>query len=280
MRIEEPEDYATVVIPGFLPSLATPIHKRPNMNRLNGKRALITGGNSGIGRASAKAYAQEGAKVFLFGRDEETLRSASKEIGEPSVGTVSGDVTRMEDLDKLFESAASAMGKIDVLHVNAGIGKSAPLAETTPELFDQVTNINQKGAFFTIQKALPHLSDGASVIITGSSVNELGMPGMSAYSMTKAAVRNLARTLTAELKDRDIRVNVLQPGPIDTSFFERLDIEEEKKKEMSENIENQVPAGRFGQADEIAQAALFLASDESKYMRGAVMTIDGGMVAI
>ncbi len=250
------------------------------MERLQDKRIVITGGNSGIGLASAKAFAREGARSLLFGRDKATLASAHDSLAGHSAGTIAGDVSRLEDLDRLMESASSTFEKIDVLLVNAGVADSAPFADTTPELFDKVLGVNVKGAYFTIQKALPHLADGASVIITGSVVNELGMPGMSVYGMSKAAMRNLARSLTAEFADRNIRVNVLQPGPIETPIYGRIGLSEDEIKGMSEMILGKVPANRFGSAEEVAEAAVFLASDESSYVRGTELNVDGGMTAV
>jgi NAD(P)-dependent dehydrogenase (short-subunit alcohol dehydrogenase family) len=250
------------------------------MARLDGKRIVITGGNSGIGLASAQAFAREGGKVLLLGRDQETLDAARDSLGDAAAGAVRGDVASHDDLDRLYDEAKDALGEIDVLFVIAGVADSAPFAEASSDHFDKVMGVNVKGAFFTIQKALPHLADGASVVITGSCVNELGMAGMSVYGMTKAAVRHLARTLTAELADRNVRVNVLQPGPIETPLFGRIGLTEEEVQGMAEVIQSKVPAGRFGKAEEIANAAVFLASDESAYMRGAELTVDGGMIAV
>ncbi|MEM9380486.1 MAG: SDR family oxidoreductase [Planctomycetota bacterium] len=250
------------------------------MARLDGKRIVITGGNSGIGLASAQAFAREGGRVVLFGRDAETLESARASLGDGAAGAVRGDVSNLDDLDRLVDESSKALGGIDVLFVNAGVADAAPFAESSPDLFDKVMGINVRGAYFTIQKALPHLSEGASIILTGSSVNELGMGGMSVYGMSKAAVRHLARTLTAELAPQGIRVNVLQPGPIETPIFGRIGMSQEEVAGMAEMIQSKVPAGRFGQPEEIADAALFLASDESRYMFGAELTVDGGMISV
>ncbi|MEM6673730.1 MAG: SDR family oxidoreductase [Planctomycetota bacterium] len=250
------------------------------MARLDGKNIVITGGNSGIGLATAQKFGREGGKVLLFGRNQESLGAAEASLGDAAAGSVRGDVANADDLDRLFSEAKSKLGKIDVLFVNAGVADAAPFADTSPDLFDKVIGINVKGAYFTIQKALPLLSDDASVVITGSCVNELGMPGMSVYGMSKAAMRHLARTLTAELSERGIRVNVLQPGPIETPIFGRLGMSEEEVAGMAEMIQGKVPAGRFGQPEEVANAALFLASDESRYVRGAELTVDGGMIAV
>ncbi|MEM1126931.1 MAG: glucose 1-dehydrogenase [Bacteroidota bacterium] len=247
--------------------------------KLNGKVAVITGGNSGIGLATAKRFAEEGAALVLFGRNADTLEEAKAATG-PDTLTVQGDVTNLADLDRLYEEAVAAHGKIDILVVNAGLGRMAPLTEMTEEVFDLVSDINFKGAFFTVQKAVAHLNDGASVILLGSVASVKGMPGFSVYSAAKAAVRSMARSFTAELAGRGIRVNSLSPGPIATPFFTNTGLPQEITEQMGAGIQAQVPLGRFGEADEMANVALFLASDESSYVAGTEIEADGGMVQV
>ena len=267
------------------------------MARLNGKVAVVTGGNSGIGLAAARAFIREGARVAVFGRNAETVESAASELGratasaaadgsgenggvavaaETAIG-VRGDVTNGADLDRLFGEVSERLGGLDVLFVNAGIALPAPFEQTSEELFDQHFAVNVKGAYFTVQKALPHLNEGASIILTTSAGNQLGMPNMSAYLATKAALRSMARTLSAELVGRGIRVNAISPGPIETPIFGRLGMPQEQMDQFAEQITGMIPAGRFGQVDEIAEAVLFLASPESSYVLGAEFVVDGGM---
>ncbi|MBE9115076.1 glucose 1-dehydrogenase [Lusitaniella coriacea LEGE 07157] len=246
------------------------------MARLAGKAAVITGGNSGIGLETAKAFIREGARVIIFGRDRATLDKAVEELGEGAI-SVQGDVINEQDLERLFETAKEQFGGLDILFVNAGIAPAQPIETITEEFFDRIFDINVKGAFFTVQRALPLLRQGASVIFTTSIASTLGMPGMSAYSASKAAVRSLTRTLAAELVERGIRVNAISPGPIETPIHERSDLPSEVVEEIGQTIIQQVPAGRFGSAQEIAEPVVFLASDESSYMLGAELIIDGGM---
>ncbi|MGD2182297.1 glucose 1-dehydrogenase [Lusitaniella coriacea] len=246
------------------------------MARLAGKAAVITGGNSGIGLETAKAFIREGARVIIFGRDRATLDKAVEELGEGAI-SVQGDVINEQDRERLFEKAKAQFGGLDILFVNAGIAPAQPIETITEEFFDRIFDINVKGAFFTVQKALPLLRQGASVIFTTSIANSLGIPGTSAYSASKAAVRSLTRTLAAELVDRGIRVNAISPGPIETPIHERSDLPSEVVEEIGQTIIQQVPAGRFGSAQEIAEPVVFLASDESSYMLGAELIIDGGM---
>lgn len=269
------------------------------MNRLNGKVAVVTGGNSGIGLAAAQAFVREGARVAIFGRNAETVESAVSELArtevagsaaegsssgngglavatETAIG-VRGDVTSDADLDRLFGEVRENFGGVDVLFVNAGVALPAPFEQTSAELFDQHFDVNVKGAYFTVQKALPLLNDGASIILTTSAGNQLGMPNMSAYLATKAALRSMARTLSSELVARGIRVNAISPGPIETPIFGRLGMPQEQVDQMAEQITGMIPAGRFGQVNEIAEAVLFLASPESSYVLGAEFVVDGGM---
>lgn len=246
------------------------------MNRLQGKNAVVTGGNSGIGRATAEAFAREGAKVAIFGRDPKTLADATAALGDQGLG-VQGDVTSLSDLDRLAAEVKQKLGKVDAVFINAGVGKTSTLAEATPEHFDQLFDINVKGAFFTIQKLLPLLNDGASIVLNASVAGQLGMPGFSVYSATKAALRSFARSLSAELVDRGIRVNVVSPGPIETPIFGRMGLSEQEQQGMAEGILNMVPMKRMGQASEVANAVTFLASPESSYIAGTELEVDGGM---
>lgn len=249
------------------------------MQRLQNKNAVVTGGNSGIGRAIAKEFVDQGAHVTIFGRNQATIDEAVSYIGSGTVG-VQGDVTRLSDLENLYEQATEAGEGIDVLVVNAGGGRVAPLDQVTEEIFDSISDVNFKGAFFTVQKALPYLNEGASVILISSIANVKGMPGMSVYGATKAAVRSLGRTLAAELAPRGIRVNTLSPGPIETPIWGRMGIAESDVEELNKQIVSQVPLGRVGQSEEIAKVALFLASDDSSYVHGAELVADGGMVQV
>ena len=246
-----------------------------NTPQLRNKVAVITGGNSGIGLASALRFRDEGSKVAILGRSRETLDTATAELGEAG-HAVQGDVTSIADLDRLFSETAERFGKIDVLMVNAGVAKVAPVDQVSEEAFDFTTDINFKGAFFTVQRALPHLNDGASIILVSSIVNQKGFEGFSVYAATKAAVRSLARSFAAELKERSIRVNVLSPGPIETPIYGRMDMPSEAVEEFGASIAEQVPLGRFGTPDEMAGAALFLASGASSYVNGAELSADGG----
>ncbi len=247
--------------------------------KLEDKVAVITGGNSGIGRATAEEFQRQGAKVVIFGRNQETLDAAVQALGDDAHG-VQGDVSRLEDLDRLFGEVKERYGRIDVLVANAGIAPPAPIEQVDEASFDQLIAVNVKGLFFTVQKALPLLTEGASIVFTGSSVTYRGMANMSVYSATKAAVRSLARTFSVELLPRGIRVNVLSPGPIETPIFGRMGLPEEALDEMAQGIAQQVPMGRFGSADEMAKAALFLASSDSSYVVGADLLADGGYATL
>ncbi len=243
------------------------------------KIAVVTGGNSGIGLASARRLVEGGARVVLFGRNQETLDAAVAELGEQATA-VRGDVARLEDLDRLYETIAEMGGGIDVLFVNAGVARTANINEVDEQLFDSLFDINVKGAFFTIKKALPLFNQGASVVLTGSVADQLGTPGMSVYSATKSAVRNLARSMSAELLESGVRVNVVTPGPIETPIFGRLGLEPEQLDVMAGQIIGRVPMQRMGQADEVARAVEFLSSADSSYMCGSEVVVDGGMSQI
>ena len=244
--------------------------------RLENKIALITGGNSGIGLATAKQFKAEGATVIVTARSEESYKVAKSEIGE-EFDVVKTDVTNLGELDGLFDHIKNKYGRLDVVFANAGIAKFAPLEAINEELFDSQFNTNVKGLFFTVQKAAPLLSKGASVILNSSISNTKGMPNTNIYAATKAAVRSLARTLSAELVGRGIRVNAVSPGPIDTPIYSKLGLPEEAVKDFAKQIEETTPIGRFGHADELAKVALFLASDDSSFLLGAEIVADGGI---
>jgi NAD(P)-dependent dehydrogenase (short-subunit alcohol dehydrogenase family) len=246
------------------------------MQKLQGKVAVITGGSSGIGLSIATSFAAQGAKVAITGRNQANLDAAVKQIGASAIG-VQGDVSNLSDLTRIYETVQSKLGNIDTLVANAGVYILAPLAEFTEEMFDKVSDINFKGAFFTIQKALPVLNNGASVIMISSTVNGKGIPNHAAYSATKAAVRSLARSFSAELLDRKIRVNALTPGPIDTPVFSTVTNSADEAKAMAEAMGDFTPIKRIGKPEEIAAAAVYLASDDSAFMLGAEMLLDGGL---
>ncbi|SHN36193.1 glucose 1-dehydrogenase [Mucilaginibacter sp. OK098] len=244
--------------------------------KLNNKVAVITGGSSGIGLAIAKRFAQEGAKVAITGRNQKTIDQAVAEIGPNGLG-IQGDVSKLDDLTRIYQTVSNHFGKVDTLIVNAGVYVLAPLADFTEEQFDQVSDINFKGAFFSVQKALPVLKDGASVVLISSTVNGKGIPNHAAYSATKAAVRSLARSFSAELLDRKIRVNALTPGPVDTPVFASVTGSAEGAAAMKEAMGNFTPVKRVAEPEELAAAALYLASDDSTFMLGAELLLDGGV---
>jgi NAD(P)-dependent dehydrogenase (short-subunit alcohol dehydrogenase family) len=246
------------------------------MKRLEGKVAVVTGGNSGIGLATAKRLQEEGAKVAISGRSKQTLDEAVRTIGN-GVVAVQSDVARLTDVDKLFAEVAQKLGKIDVLFVNAGVAKFAPLADTTESIYDEQFDINIKGAYFTIQKALPFLNDGASIILNTSVADSTGTAGASAYSATKAALRSLARTAAAELVGRGIRVNTVAPGPIVTPIFGKTGLPKEAIDEWAKGVVAKVPMGRLGQPEEVAGVVAFLASQDASYMTGVEINVDGGL---
>ena len=245
------------------------------MEKLANKVAVITGGNSGIGLAIAKQFRAEGARIAIFGRDEKTLKLASEELGSGTVA-IQGDVTRLADLDRLYRETTERLGKIDILVANAGIATFTPIDNTTETQFDQISEINFKGAFFTVQKAVAHLNPGASILLVTSAANTLGRQSLSIYAATKAAVRSLARSFSADLLPRGVRVNALSPGPILTPIFDRLGMPKEQLEEVAQTFVEQNPMKRFGTAEEMAQAALFLASPASSYVAGAELVADGG----
>ena len=249
------------------------------MNKLQGKVALITGGNSGIGLATAKAFVSEGAYVFITGRRQAELDAAVKEVGENVVG-VEGDVSNPADLDRLYDVVKRTTGRIDILFANAGVARYAPLGTITAEFYDSIFNINVKGLLFTVQKALPLMPDGSSIILNASIVASKGLPANSVYSATKAAVRSFARTWTTDLKDRRIRVNAVSPGSTDTPGLNDLLASAEVGQQRLKMISNAVPLGRLGTPDEIAKAVELLATDESSYTTGTELFVDGGFAQI
>jgi len=249
------------------------------MHRLDGKIALITGGTSGIGLATAKQFVNEGAYVFITGRRKPELAAAVKEIGR-NVSGVQGDVSNLADLDRLFEQIRKEKGKLDVVFANAGVAKYAPFGKITEELYDSIFNINVKGLLFTVQKALPLLPDGASIVLNASIVGSKGLSTNSVYSATKAAVRSFARTWTTDLKDRRIRVNAISPGFIDTPGLSDLLASSETGEQRKKMISTMVPLGRLGTPDEIAKAVVFLASDDSSYVTGTELFVDGGFAQV
>src|SRR5207253_5164943 len=246
------------------------------MGKLEGKIALITGGNSGIGLATAKEFVNEGAYVFITGRRDPELAAAVKEIGRNVTG-VQGDVSNLGDLGRLFAQIKRDKGKLDIVFANAGGAKFAPLGKITEEHYDALFNSNVKGLLFTVQKALPLLPDGASIILNASTVASTAIaPEWSVYSATKAAVRSFARTWTTDLKDRRIRVNAVSPGYTDTPPWHSREAADEHIKTISSGI----PLGRFGTPDEIAKAVVFLASDDSSYVTGTELFVDGGFAQV
>src|SRR6266511_468893 len=247
--------------------------------KLEGKTALITGGTSGIGLATAKAFVNEGAYAFITGRREAELAATVKEIGRNVTG-IQGDVSNLGDLDRLFAQIKQEKGKLDIVFANAGVAKFAALGTITEELYDWTFDINVKGLLFTVQKALPLLPDGASIILNASVVASKGLPINSVYSATKAAIRSFARTWTTDLKDRRIRVNAVSPGSIDTPGLSDLLASSDVGEQRSKMISNAVPLGRFGTPDEIAKAVVFLASDDASYITGAELFVDGGFAQV
>lgn len=246
------------------------------MSKLSGKVAVITGGNSGMGLATAKLFLAEGAKVIITGRRQGELDEAVQSLGAGAEG-VQGDVSKLADLDRLHDYLKAKHGKVDVIFANAGFGNFAPLGQVTEEDFDATFNTNVKGLFFTVQKLLPLIPEGGSIILNASVAASTGTPAFSVYSATKAAVRSLARTWTSDLKDRKIRVNALSPGPIETPIFGKTGMTEQQIADFKNGIVSQVPIGRIGHVDEIAKPALFLASDDSSFITGIELTVDGGL---
>ena len=241
--------------------------------KLAGKVAVITGGSTGMGLATAKRFVAEGAYVFITGRRQAELDAAVKEIGS-NVTAVQGDVSNLADLDRLYATVKREKGGLDIVYANAGIGEWVAFTDVTLDHFDRIIDVNVKGTLFTVQKALPLLRDGGVVLMTGSVAGSKGFDSFTVYNASKAAVRSFARTWASELKGRKIRVNVLSPGPIDTPILGPL------PKEAIAQFAASVPLGRIGRADEIATAALFLASDDSSFVNGVELFVDGGLAQI
>ena len=237
--------------------------------KLEGKTALITGGTEGIGLATAKLFVEEGAYVFITGRREKELEEAVKAIGSNVYG-VQGDVAKLDDLDRLYETVSKVKGRIDIVFANAGVGEFVPLGAITEEHFDKLFNTNVKGTLFTVQKALPLLNDGGSIILNGSVASVKGTAAFGVYAASKAAIRSLVRTWTTDLKDRHIRSNVVSPGPINTPLVSR------QSADVIGRLVSTIPMGRMGEPDEIARVALFLASDDSSFVTGIELFADGG----
>ena len=250
-----------------------------HMGKLDGKIALVTGANSGIGLATAKRFVSEGAYVFITGRREADLAAAAREIGK-NVAAVQGDVSNLRDLDRLFARIEQDKGRLDVLFANAGTATLAPLGTITEEFYQSIFDVNVKGLLFTVQKALPLMPDGASIVLNASIVGSKGLPTNSVYSATKAAVRSFARTWTTDLKDRHIRVNAVSPGSIDTPGLSQLLGSSEAGRQRMKMISSSIPMGRLGTPDEIAKAVVFLASDDSSYVTGVELFVDGGFAQV
>jgi NAD(P)-dependent dehydrogenase (short-subunit alcohol dehydrogenase family) len=249
------------------------------MGKLDGKIALITGGNSGIGLSTAKQFVSEGAYVFITGRRDEELAAAVKQIGKNVTG-IQGDVSKLDDLDRLFAQIKREKGKLDIVFANAGVAKYAPFGTITEEFYDWTFDINVKGLLFTVQQALPLLPDGASIILNASIVASKGLPANSVYSATKAAIRSFARTWTTDLKAHRIRVNAVSPGAIDTPGLSGLVGSSEIGQQRLQMISTGVPLGRLGTPDEIAKAVVFLASDDASYVTGTELFVDGGFAQV
>ena len=246
------------------------------MNRFAGKVAVITGGNSGIGLATARRFFDEGAKVAISGRSQKTLDEAVKLLGS-GILAVKADVSKLADLDRFYSLVAQKFGKIDILFVNAGVAKFGPRANSDEAHYDEVFDINAKGAYFTIQKALPHLRDGGSIVLNSSVVDAKGMVNGSVYAATKGALRSFTRSIAAELVARNIRVNSVAPGPIETPIFGRTGLPQEALDDFAKNIIAGVPMKRFGKPEEVAGTVAFLASTDASYITGVEINVDGGM---
>ena len=244
--------------------------------KLEGKIALVTGGSSGIGLATAQQFVKDGAFVYITGRRQTELDKAAKAIGS-NVKAVRADASNLADLDRLFAQIKQEKGRLDIVFANAGQAKFVPLSDVTEELYDQIFDTNVKGVLFTVQKALPLIPNGGSIILNASVVASKGFAAASVYSATKAAVRSFARSLTTDLKDRGIRVNAISPGPIETPIFDGFGESEKDRQDLKSHFASQVPLGRMGQPDEIAKAAAFLASTDASFVAGVELFVDGGL---
>ncbi|MFT4436525.1 SDR family NAD(P)-dependent oxidoreductase [Caballeronia sp. 15715] len=249
------------------------------MRALDGKVAVVTGGSSGIGFATAERFVKEGAYVFITGRRQKEIDQAASTLGD-NARAIQGDVSSLEDLDRLFQTIRREKGRIDVLVANSGIMDPTPLVDVTVSHFDAIFDVNAKGVLFTVQKALPLMPPGSSIVLISSVVSGKGLPGYGTYSATKASVRSFARTWTRELKDRRIRVNSLSPGPVDTAMIDARAVSSDAAAQLRAGFASLIPLGRMGRAEEIAAAALFLASDESSFIAGIDLCVDGGMAQV
>ncbi len=249
------------------------------MSRFNGKVAVMTGGNSGIGLATAKELASNGAKVVIAGRDQKTLDEAVQSIGENAIG-VKTDVTDLNEITNLFEQTKLNFGNVDILFVNAGIGKFASIEQSDENLFDEIVNINLKGSYFTVKNGLEYLNEGASIIFTTTVAAKKGLAGASVYGAAKSALHSLTKIFAAELVGRRIRVNAVSPGPIETPIFGRMGIPDEAQQATKDGLASQVPMKRLGTAEEVAKTVAFLASDDSSYITGIEIDVDGGMAQL
>lgn len=247
--------------------------------KLAGKIALITGGSSGIGLGTAKEFIAEGAHVYITGRRKEELDAAAKSLGS-NVTAVQSDASKLDDLDRLFATIKKNHGRLDIVFANAGVGELAPLGEITEAHFDKVFDTNVKGLVFTVQKALPLMRDGSSIILNASIAGIKGMPAFSVYSATKAAVRSFARTWTTDLKDRKIRVNAISPGPIQTPAVDSLADNDQQRQQFKDDLAKQTPLGRWGRPDEVGKVAVFLASDDASFITGVELFVDGGLAQV
>ncbi|MGB7444941.1 MAG: SDR family oxidoreductase [Coleofasciculaceae cyanobacterium] len=249
------------------------------MARLNGKTAVITGGTSGIGLVTAQLFIEEGAKVIITGQNETRLKDAAVTLGDSAI-PVRANTLELANIDYLAEQVKATIGSIDVLFVNAGVAKAAPFKQVTEAGFDEEVAINFKGAFFTVQKLEPVMKDGGSIILTTTCLDQTAMMGESVYSATKAAVRSLARSFSVELLERKIRVNAIAPGPIETPIWSKMEMPQEVMEQAAQKVIGRTPVGRFGKPEEIAKAVLFLASDDSSFMLGEEILVDGGWATL
>jgi NAD(P)-dependent dehydrogenase (short-subunit alcohol dehydrogenase family) len=249
------------------------------MNKLHNKVAVITGANSGIGLATAKAFLANGAKVVISGRRPEALEEATKDLDGDFI-TMVADVSKEEDNKNLIKKSVDRYGKIDILFLNAGVAPMSPTTDITADHYNEVFDINVKGPILAVREALPHINDGGTILFTSSIVHQKGFQGLSVYSASKGALRAYARVLTAEVKERKIRVNTIAPGPIETPIYGKMNLPEGALEEMGKSFAETNPLGRFGQSEEIAQTALFLASDDASYINGIEIEVDGGMSQI
>jgi len=250
------------------------------MMRLKDKVAVITGGNSGIGLAIAREFKAQGSEVAIFGRDAATLESAAGMVGNGTL-IVNGDVKNLADIDRLYATVKQRFGRVDIVVANAGMtGNLTPVKDVDEALFDEVTDVNFKGLYFTVQKALPYLGEGASIVLISSVLNSKGFPAFSVYSGAKAAVRSLARSFAAEFIGKGIRVNALSPGPVETPIYGKMGLAAKDAQELGESITEMNSMKRFGRPEEVAKAALFLASDDSSYVVGVELVVDGGFTQL